>query len=220
MRYGCSPMSSRKRMPWSTRGRCGVPTRCVSMARLPRPTTSPRLRNRVLEFAFDLVAITAEKAPAMVERERRRRGGAEVRGDHGAPERRHPRVRERGQLERREIAVPEPSLPFRGERGEVDAPEEARPAVAAARRDRERHPRIVRHPADGGEPLVVARRESLPARRAARIDDDAMAERGQPRHRALQRRLVGHEARGGVETDTESVVHGVTRFSGARRRNP
>ena len=144
----------------------------------------------------------------MVERERRRRGGAEVRGDHRAAERRHSRVRERGELERREIAVTEPSLPFRGERREVDAIEKARPAVAAARRDRERHPRIVRHPSDGGEPLVVARRESLPARRAARVDDDAMAERGQPRHRALQRRVVRDEARGRVETDAESVVHG------------
>ena len=129
-----------------------------------------------VERALHRVVVVAEQAPAMVEREGRRRRGAEI-GRHGTGERRHPGVRQRGELEGREIAVAEPAFTLFGNAAEIDAVEQARPAIAATRSDGDFDPGIVRHPADRREPLVVGGRKPLPARRAGGIDDHAVTER-------------------------------------------
>ena len=159
-----------------------------------------------VEHALDLAAVAAEHFPAMVERERGRRGGAEVVGRHRAREGRHPGMGECRQLERGEIAVPHPSLPGAGNRREVEPGEEPRPAVAAAGRHRQPDLGVGGHAHHGGEPLVVHRREALPARRARGIDDDLVAERREPRGGAVERIRLDDEAGGRIETDAVGAI--------------
>ena len=147
-------------------------------ARLP-PHSVPDARESggAVESAVHFVGVCVEQPEAMVERERRRRLRAEIAGRRRPCERHHPRACQRRQLERGEVAVAQPALARAGQRGEVEARQQARPAVAAAQRDRELDARIRRHAQHRREPLVVGRGEALPARAARRVDDHAMAHR-------------------------------------------
>jgi hypothetical protein len=103
------------------------------------------------------------------------------------------------------------SLPGLGERGKIDPVEEARPAISAARRDRELDLRVGRHAQDRGDALIVGRREALPSRRARRIDDHAMTELREQVHGAIDCRRIRHEARRRVEADAEGALrHGIS----------
>ena len=106
---------------------------------------------------------------------------------------------------------PSQRLPAPRERGEVEAVEQPRPAVAAAHGDRRRRRR-----GSSAMRMIAARRSSSrPAKRcqrarARRIDDDAMAERAS---RATARSIAaGSVAKPGrrVEADAESAHHALT----------
>ena len=194
-------------MPPSTRGKWRLPTRCATSARLPPHSVPATSRSGPSSGSSHFVAIAGQHAPEVLVGECRWRLGPEVVRGHRPGEGHHAGVGQRGELECREVRMPEPALAGAGERRKVDAVEQPRPAVAAARRDREVDAGIRGHPRDGGQPLVVRRGKALPARRAGRVDDDLVARRRQPRRRARERRRVGDEAGGSVDADAQGA-HG------------
>ena len=206
-------------MPPSTRGRCGVPDEVRDHREVAAPQRAFAGEIGTVERALDLVAVAAEQSPAVIERERRRRGGAEVERGHRAGERRHAGVRERRQLERGEVAVAHPSL-ARARRARESRCDRggATSRSRRARRSRARRAGSLRHAHDGGEPLVVGRREALPAHLARRIDDHAMTERLEPRRGAVDRRRLGREARRREEADAVTCARSSGRAASKRRR--
>ncbi len=155
MRYGCSPTSSTNRMPASTRGRYGVPTRWASSARLPPHSVPCGRQILARQRAADLVARGIEHAPAMLHRVGGDLFGAEIVRAHRPGESHHVRGRQRGELEGGEVAVPQPSRAARRDGGEVETLEQARPSVSAAQGDRELDARILGHAHHRGETVVV-----------------------------------------------------------------
>ena len=182
----------------------GVPTRCATIARLPPHSVPSRCRRRGRRARIrPRTRVAAEQPQAMVERERRRRRGAEIVRGHRPGERRHPGVRERGQLERREVASGRSSAcRSRASAAIVEAVEEARPAVAAAHRDRD-----VDVVASSAMRAIAARRsssvagEALPARSRAsdrrRRDGRAAASRADGARRRPRARSRSRPARRG-----------------------
>ena len=195
-------MSSRNRMPRSTSRQ----VRRADEVRDHREVAAPQ-RPLAVEIA-DRRARTRSRtgrcraAPAMVERERRRRRRAEIVCGHRAGERRHPGVRQRRELERREVAVAEPALAATRQ-----APRSRCDRGGATSRSR----RARRSPASTrGSPAIrttaASRSSSVAEKRCQRvvqrrIDDDAMTERREPRHRALERRRARDETRRRVQAD-------------------
>jgi hypothetical protein len=127
-------------------------------------------------------------------------------------------VRQRRELKGGEVAVSEPALLGRGQRVEIEPVEQPRPAVAAPHGNGELDARVSRHPPHGREPRIIGSRNTLPARGAGRIDDDPVAERLEPRDRAVHRGRLGREAGGGVQAD---AVVGATmgRVSAAAKKS-
>ena len=182
-------------MPPSTCGRCGVPARCATMARLPPHSVPSPAKSGPSSAHSTVVRVAAEQAPAMVERERRRRRGAEIVGGHRPGERRHSGVRQRGELEGREIAVAEPALPgVAASAAEIEAVEQARPAIAAAHGDGELRRRD--RPPCARSPRGARRRAPKTAASASCrwIDDDPVAERRQPGDGAFERGRLGRRS--------------------------
>ena len=130
-------MSSRNRMPLSIARQMRRADEMRDHREVAAPQRALAVEIRTVERALDSMPVAAEQTPAMVERESRRRLGAEVVRRHRPGEGRHAGVRERRELERGEVAVAEPSLAGERERREIDAIEQPRPAVAAAHRHRD-----------------------------------------------------------------------------------
>ena len=172
----------------------------TTMARLPPHSVPAQTTSGPSSAHFDFVTRLVEQAEAVIERERRRHRRAEIAGHDRSGERDHAGVRECRQLERGEVAVAQPLLARPRERREIDPRQQARPAVAAAQRDREVDARIVRHAHHRREPLVVGRGKALPTRAARGIDDHLLPHRVQaraPRDRPQRDRRRNPTARTG-----------------------
>ena len=168
---------------------------------------------RAVERAFDFAAVAAEELPAMVERERRWRFGAEIEGGHRPRERRHAGVRERRELERGEVAVAHPSLARGGERGEIEAVDEPRPAVAAAHGDRELDAGIVRHPHRRRRGARhPCRRSAASASCTSGSTTTRWPSAGEPRRGAVDRLRLGREARRSEQPDAVTALAHWTTF--------
>ena len=207
MRYGCSPVSSRTRMPPSMRRKMRRPYEMSEHGEVAAPEHAFGVEiARTVESAFDRVAPRAQQPPAMLERERGWRLGTEVVRGHRPGKRDRAGVSERRQLEGCEVAVPQPPFSACGDRVEIQAVEQARPAISAAAGDCKIDARIVGHAHDRGDPVIVSRREALPARADSRVDHDAVASRLEQCHGALDRRGIGRESGGRVQADAVARV--------------
>ena len=184
-RYGCSPTSSSISTPPLTRGQCGVPSSEHSIARLP-----PHIRPRVSRpskpasvrkpTASSAPVIASAKQSGVTSSSSARPKSSQASGPHqvGAFV-----VRQQAHLQRRQVAVADPAragLDAPGEQLPVDAVEQAREAVAAARGERDARPRA-RDAVDGleadvvvaGEALVLGERGLVDRRRRSRASSGA-----------------------------------------------
>ena len=180
--------------------------RCSDQVRQHRQVAAPQRAlggelRRAFERELDGVLRTREQAPAVVERERRGRLGAKVIRRERSGERDQARCGEGRQLKRREIAVAEPALVRRRDRGEIESVEQPRPPVASAHGDGELDAWIFGHAHHRGEPLRIGRGKALPARGHRGIDDDAMTRGFEPGDRARDRFRLDYEARRRVQTN-------------------
>src|SRR6478609_1694836 len=137
MRYGCSPTSSRNRIPPSTSGKYGVPTRCATIARLP-PHSIPSHRCAGPSSAHSIVHSSFSSTPKQF---------ASVNGDGACAPKSYDAIGP--------AYVTIPALSRAPQRSEVEPVDETRKAIAAAKHQCDVRVGIGRDAGDGREPLVV-----------------------------------------------------------------
>jgi hypothetical protein len=149
----------------------------------------------------------SERGPEILLGERRNRLAAEIEARCRTREARRVRSRPQSEEQRRDVAVTDEQLPRRSEPIEVDAPQQTRQPVPAARGNDQVDIFARGDPVQAREPFVVGPGEALRPQACGGIHDDPMTASLEIRRCAVERRRIGNIARGRDDADDERILH-------------